>query len=116
MNFVIKQILIISFVFLTILWFQNMEDKKYNKERKTLYEKYKFPILVSAITGLLLHLNINKMFSNCEKQTSEIIIVSPINAKSSHFTKADYTKPFINDSVFSKELTDQQIFTDLPDF
>ena len=111
MNFVIKQILIISTVFLIIFWFQNIEDKKYNKARKTVYEKYKFPVLVSAIVGLLLHLDINKMFSNCVKPTNEIIIVSSkIN------TNANYVKPFINESVFSKELTDQQIFTDLPDF
>jgi hypothetical protein len=60
MNHIIKQLLIVLITFLLILWFQRCDDKKNNKIRKTLYEKYKLPLLVSSIVGLLLQANIRK--------------------------------------------------------
>ena len=49
-----KQIIIVIFIFLLITWYQNIEDNKYKKNRYTFYEKYKFPIFVSALVGLVL--------------------------------------------------------------
>ena len=60
MNHIIKQLLIVIITFLIILWFQKCDDKRNNKIRKTLYEKYKLPLLVSSIVGLLLQANIRK--------------------------------------------------------
>ena len=92
MNLILKQILIIGATFLIILWFQNIDDKKSKRERLTLFDQYKFPILVSSIIGLLL--NVFSLFG-LEKVT-ELTIISPILK---HETQ-----------------NDQQIFTDLPDF
>ena len=49
-----KEIIIVLLSFILILWFQNIEDYKYKKNRYTLYEKYKYPIFVSAIIALIL--------------------------------------------------------------
>ena len=49
-----KEIIIVILIFCVILWFQSTEDNKYNKIRKTTYEKYKYPIFVSSIVGLIL--------------------------------------------------------------
>ena len=74
------QILIIILSFIIILWFQKYDDKKYNKKRLTFYDKYKFPLLVSSIIGLILTFQNNVKLNN------------------------------------AKQITEQQIFTDLPDF
>jgi hypothetical protein len=55
MNKILQQLLIISSVFLIILWFQIQDDRKHNKKRNGYYDMYKFPILISAIIGLLLN-------------------------------------------------------------
>jgi hypothetical protein len=49
-----KQIFIVIIIFFLITWFQNVEDNKYKKKRYTFYEKYKLPIFVSALVGLVL--------------------------------------------------------------
>ena len=98
MNSNIKQFLIISFIFIIIWWFQSIDDKKNKKERITFYDTYKLPILVSAIVGLILNItffvDINKKECN---NIDEFIIITP-------------TKPSNN------IISDQQIFTDMPDF
>ena len=60
MNHIIKQLLIVIITFLTIMWFQKCDAKRNHKIRKTFYEKYKLPLLVSCIVGLLLQANIRK--------------------------------------------------------
>ena len=49
-----KQIIIIVLTFILILWFQSIEDNKYKKQRNNIYEKYKYPIFVSALVGLVM--------------------------------------------------------------
>jgi hypothetical protein len=123
MNLIFKQLLIIGSVFAIIFWFQQKDDKKTKRVRTTLIEKYKLPILVSSIIGLMLNL---KLISNlnCSNETiTEVTIVTPVK----ECTKLnDMTKPFLNSnnfgannnklSWFSKNPNEQQIFTDLPDF
>ena len=41
MNLILKQFLIIGAVFLIILWFQQQDDKRNKRERKSFYDKYK---------------------------------------------------------------------------
>jgi hypothetical protein len=55
MKLIIKQLGIIIGVFSITLWVQQMDDKKYNKNRIDFYDKYKFPLLMSAIIGLLIN-------------------------------------------------------------
>ena len=56
----IKKTLIILITFFLILWIQNLDDKRNKRIRKSLYEKYKMPLLVSSIVGLVISLNFNK--------------------------------------------------------
>jgi hypothetical protein len=56
MNYILKQIFTIVFVFLLILWFQNKDYEK-NKLNPSNYDRYKLPILISAILGLLFNIN-----------------------------------------------------------
>ena len=110
MNLILKQLLIIVCTFLIILWFQNIDDKKYNKNRNTMYDKYKFPILVSAMIALIINLpdiisTTKSMCQNNQQSIAEITFITPIK-KSSNFNKSN-----------SHEIiTDQQIYTNLPDF
>jgi len=123
MNLILKQVLIIGSIFAIILWFQQKDDKKTKRIRTTFIEKYKLPLLVSSIVGLLLNLkNLNNL--NCNNETiTEVTIVTPVK----ECTKLnEMSKPFINSNNFgtnnnkltwfSKNPNDQQIFTDLPDF
>lgn len=79
MNRYIKQSLIIVFVFLIILWIQHVDDNRKNKKRDSLYDKIKFPLLVSAITGLILNINIDNLFcfNKNKKSINEILIIKP---------------------------------------
>lgn len=102
MNPLIQQVLILCSVFLIILWFQNLDDKRTNMKRISLYEKYKLPVLVCSILGLIINLQI--YLNDCNMifiSTVEQPIIQPIKESISQ-----YTRPSQN----------QQIYTDLPDF
>ena len=106
MTLILKQLLIISSTFLIITWFQNIDDKKYNKTRNTFYDKYKFPTLVSAIIGLIINLpELILTKELCQENITEISISSPIPTP----YKQVIEKP-------TKIITEQQIYTGLPDF
>lgn len=122
MNLILKQFLIISVCFLIIWWFQSQDDKKNKKERITFYEKFKFPILVSAIIGLLLNIPTLFGIDKTIETSAKITIITPVK-------DCELAKPFIHKNNFgnntneplswfpeSKPVSDQQIFTDLPDF
>ena len=91
--------------FLIILWFQNNEDKKYNKIRMSQYDKYKLPLLVSTIIGLILNFPIFFKLSECKQvnELTEINILTPIK----EIQKPLNIKDIINNL---------QISTDMPDF
>uniref|UniRef100_A0A6C0EEV2 Lipoprotein n=1 Tax=viral metagenome TaxID=1070528 RepID=A0A6C0EEV2_9ZZZZ len=55
MNLITKQILIILFTFFITLWLQSCDDKKYNNQRLTFYDKYKLPIFFGAFVGFILN-------------------------------------------------------------
>lgn len=129
MNLFLKQFLVISFVFLIILLFQNLEDKKQNRVRKTIYEKYKLPLLISSITGLII--NLPGLFSDQASEqvveTVGIAIIGPTQPVVS--TVSDMSKAFVPTNNFGsnvepnklswypgKELSELDINTSLPDF
>jgi hypothetical protein len=131
MNLFLKQILIIGTSFLIILWFQNIDDKKNNRQRTTIYEQYKFPSLVAAIVGLLINLPeiINSNSCQLVENVTDITVVTPVKSCDVSATELG-TKPFINNNNFGmnidndklswfntdKNITNQQIFTEMPDF
>lgn len=123
MDLILKQLIIIAGTFLIILWFQNVDDKKHNKTRDTFYEQYKFPILVSAIVGFVI--NIPEIIStvsgeSCESVIGEIAIFTagePINPGSQVISQAPKFSPVDLARQSGKNIiSEQQIFTDLPDF
>jgi hypothetical protein len=129
MNLFLKQFLVISFVFLIILLFQNLEDKKQNRARNTFYEKFKLPLLISSITGLII--NLPGLFSdNGSEQVVEsvgIAIIAPIQPEIP--SNSEMSKAFVPNNNFGsnvepnklswypgKELSELDINTALPDF
>ena len=145
MNHIIKQLLIVIITFLIILWFQKCDDKRNNKIRKTLYEKYKLPLLVSSIVGLLLQANIRKK-KFISWDSTELYIESPIsidmidtigppsptnilrnsNLFINKLPPTNNILPPTNNILLPKlnlpqiidnpKFSNQQIYTDLPDF
>ncbi len=124
MNLILKQFLIIVTAFLIILWFQNQDDKKHKRNRKTFYDQYKFPLLVSSIIGLVL--NLPTLFGINDKSVetlTELTVITPVE-------NCDIAKTFVQDNNFrshdkkqlswfdgnNTQASDQQIFTELPDF
>jgi hypothetical protein len=107
MKLILKQFLIIGSIFLIILWFQNVDDKKHNRIRKTFYDIYKFPLLVSSIIGFILNIPTLIGF-NCENNQNKYDSL----AKSFIHTNSLNNKL----SWFNKDISEQQIYTDLPDF
>lgn len=100
MNRIIKQLLIIVFVFLVILWIQKMDDNSKNKKRDNLYDKIKLPLLVSAIVGLLLNIDLSNIIDN--KVESEIIIIKP-----------KCNLPMTNPGMTNPGIINQDVYLDL---
>ena len=65
MNKIYYYIIIILITFIIFNWIQKLDDNKYNINRKTLYEKYKNPILYSAIIGLIINIDFKTLDDNC---------------------------------------------------
>ena len=109
-----------------MLWFQNTDDIKNKKQRNTFYEKYKIPIFVASLVGLILNLPELLAYSNPQKEIPKIPIIIEelgnfINDSKPVITINDIPNPFLNKESFNwtngvKDLSDQQIFTELPDF
>jgi hypothetical protein len=125
MNKFFNQLLIVSAVFVVIYWFQKKDDKKSKRVRTTFIEKYKLPLLVSSIIGFVLNFNLITNL-NCNDTLTEITIITPVAPVKEFKNLNEMSKPFINSNNFgsktneltwfSKNPTDQQIYTDLPDF
>jgi len=123
MKLILKQFGIIIVVFSITLWVQQMDDKKYNKTRIDFFDKYKFPLLMSAIIGLLINVPelIMKMDTN-----DNLIPVSFINSIRPNAEMGSPTKETLEALPFEKlrrncgkgnKLSgEQQVYTNLPDF
>jgi hypothetical protein len=113
MNSLIIQLLIYGLLFLIITWFQKVDDRKNNKQRKTLYDMYKFPVLIISIIILIVNIDI--------KRCTNLIFIQPLETvdmkcnEPTIINDNNLGKPFFN---FGKDvpISDQQIFTDIADF
>jgi len=118
MNLILKQFLIIGLTFFIILWFQEQDDKKHNKVRELYYDKYKFPIFVSSIIGLILNLSTNTLNDiaiithNCEPVKN--CDISKTFVHNNNFNTNNLKNEQM--SWFNKQASEQKIFTELPDF
>ena len=85
MNYIIKQLLIIICCFILMIMLQNYEDNKINKKYETIYDEYKYPVLISSLVGLCLNLDLSGnsiCFTNYEEDTITItdhIDIDPAN-------------------------------------
>ena len=107
MKLIVKQLFVMIIVFIIILWFQNNDDKKHKRTRQTVFDKYKLPLLVSAIIGLILNFPILFKMNKCppENNLTEINILTPIREVK------------IPTHVNLKDIINNlQISTDMPDF
>jgi predicted permease len=107
MKLIVKQIIVMIIVFIIILWFQNNDDKKYKRSRVKLFDKYKLPLLVSTIVGLILNFPVLFKMNDISSKNSitEINILTPI--REAKMTTHTNLKDIINNL---------QISTDMPDF
>ena len=102
MNYLVKQFLIIGITFFLILWFQNCEDAKNKKERTSFHDKYKLPLLVAALLGLIL--NFSDIF--LDGSNPNIMMGEP-TASATQLEMLSGTKP---------SMPTFDIYTDIPDF
>lgn len=65
------KILTVILTFCIIMWIQNVDDKKYKKQRTTYFDTYNIPVLVSSIVGLLLTLD-NNVIDKCKRMIYSI--------------------------------------------
>ena len=85
----IKKTLIILISFFLILWIQNVDDRKNKRVRKSLYDKYKMPLLVSSIVGLVITLNFNKnIFEQIIDKKSNKVTISDVDLQTSSANSA----------------------------
>jgi hypothetical protein len=109
MNLIIKQIIVMIITFLLIVWFQNIDDTKNKRIRNSYYEKYKLPVLVSTIIGLILNFPTFFKLNNCVNENiTEINIITPVQ---------DNVNLCNSGTSNIKELLSKlEITTSLPDF
>lgn len=106
-----KYFIIIIITFVIVYWFQTVDDKKRYKERTSIYDKIKLPLLVSAIISLIiLWNNENKISNNFCAELNTIPTNIGMNIKSQTFFKNFKT------SIISKNQDNMDVYTDLPDF
>jgi hypothetical protein len=114
MNFILKQLIIVVIVFCIILWVQNQDDKKNKRIRTTLFEQYKLPILVASLVGFII--NLSSILYPCIEHHTDITIIEKKlpNCTEIDIKPEEMAKPFMQN--LSKEISEQQIYTELPDF
>ena len=92
----IKQIIIVVLSFILFLFIQNIDDKKNKINRnKTLYEKYKNPILFSLIIALVVNINLDNLCTG---------IIIPIYTKPSNLQLQESSLSCNNsNNIFDKD-------------
>jgi hypothetical protein len=117
MNYIIKQIILLSIIFILILWFQYYDNIKNNISycKLSLYDKIKLPLLVCAIIGFLLNLNLNLNNNNIDielinnyNDNDNLMNIKTINNNENIFKSCINTSDKIDANLL--------IFTDLPEF
>jgi hypothetical protein len=114
----LKQFLILSLTFGVVYWFQIVDDKKRCKERVGIYEKIKLPLLVSAMIGLVLFWDNDKILNilvttECTKinlPAHELVNNIPNNMELGNLNNLNMTKP-----DFFKQ-PDFDVYTGLPEW
>ena len=74
MNF--KENILILVIFFIIIWFQYINDIKYNIKNKSMYEKLKLPIIICIFVGIILYYNNILINNNMTKNLYEFNILT----------------------------------------
>jgi hypothetical protein len=113
MNIYFKYFVILFLVFIFIVWFQNIDDKKHNKQRETFFEKYKLPLLVCSLVGFFITCNIYNICDNIPDKN-----VNLFNKQKINIYKPNKIKHLPKEIVFnnSDNSSLQQVYIDMPNF
>lgn len=84
-----------------MLWFQYKDDMKNKHDKRSCYDKYKMPLLVAAIVGLVL--NLSTLLNN-------ITLITTIEECSNTIM------PPIRETFNTKNDIEQLIYTEMPNF
>lgn len=115
MNYIIKQLLIIICCFILMVMLQNYEDRKLDRKYETVYDEYKYPVLICALVGLCLNLDLSGnsiCFTNYEEDT--ITIIDHVDIDPQNNTIKTLTTGELNSS--STPVNELNIHTQLPNF
>jgi hypothetical protein len=107
MNYIIKQIILLSIIFILILWFQQNDKNKKEKENISLYNKIKLPLLVCSIIGFILNLNI---------KFNDNIDITLINNCNNDDSLIDNNENIFKSCMNNTSDKNLLIYTDLPEF
>ena len=66
----------ILLVFVIIIWFQYINDIKYNIKNKSIYEKLKLPTIICILIGIILYYNNILINNNMTKNLYEFNILT----------------------------------------
>lgn len=107
MNYIIKQIILLSIIFILILWFQQNDKNTKEKENISLYNKIKLPLLVCSIIGFILNLNI---------KFNDNIDIKLINTCNNDDNLIDNNENIFKSCMNNTSDKNLLIYTDLPEF
>jgi hypothetical protein len=113
----LNDFLIICITFVLVYWFQQVDDDKRFKERVNTYEKIKLPLLVSAIVGLILFWDnerILSVFITTEEGSHADKFIKPEDVKVETLPKVLGLPT--SDYKASNAHPDLDIFTSLPEW
>jgi len=139
MKSIIKQLMIVVLSFALILWVQNNDDKKNGVVRQSLWDKINFPLLVSCLIGLVLNLPFlfhcadNSTDTSNSSELKDLVsetgnkpflqeLLTPSKTEIGQVTipktKINKSDEFISLPInpLIAPISDQSIYTDLPDF
>ena len=125
---IIKQFIIVILSFGLIMWVQCTDDKKHGVIRLSWWDKLQFPLLVSCLIGLVLNLPFLFHCADNSVDTSNSSDMKDLVSETGN-------KPFLQELITPSKtevkpvkksiepinpliapLSDQTIYTDLPDF
>ena len=72
----IKENILILIIFFIIIWFQYINDIKYNIKNKSNYEKFKLPVTICIIIQFILNYKYELLNNNMTKNLYEFNILT----------------------------------------
>lgn len=121
----LKHFLILAITFGVVYWFQVVDDKKRCKERTGIYDKIKLPLLVTAIVGLIMFWDNDKILNvfvaaDCNVPANALQEFSNPNPVNNTFMKPEVgmfkESNLFKDSGNSFKQPEFEVYTSLPEW